>query len=140
MISVVRVVRSVAHLSCDAALAWQKVCFYEHIETQPTWLLRMALPVPVRTSGAYRKAGDVSRCLYSDGGHLAKRIRHIEAGKQVEFDVIEQSIRYAGRIDLRGGSIRVLPLADGACTVEMLTHYELRSRWLLLLRPCIEYV
>ena len=104
-------VRTRAHLDCGASRAWDKVCFYEHVELQPTWLLRTALPVPQRTTGAYRKAGDVSSCQYSDGGYLTKRIRHI-GGMRVDFDVIEQTIRYAGRIDLKGGTIAITVWLD----------------------------
>jgi len=136
----VHVVRSLRRLRCEAARAWEKVCFYEHVAVQPTWLLRTALPVPMRTTGAYSQVGNVSSCQYSDGGYLTKRIRHLVAGERVDFDVIEQSIRYAGRIDLRGGTIRVVAEADGSCSVEMVTNYQLRARWLALLRPAIEYV
>lgn len=134
-----QVVRTRAQLGCEAARAWEKVCFYEHIELQPTWLLRAALPVPQRTTGAYQRAGDVSSCQYSDGGHLTKRIRAIRAGR-VDFDVIEQTIRYAGRIDLQGGSIEVTADAQGGCQVEMVTYYRLRAAWLRPLRLAIDYV
>lgn len=132
-------VRTRAHLDCDANRAWDKVCFYEHIELQPTWLLRAALPVPQRTTGAYRRAGDVSSCQYSDGGHLTKRIRAIREGR-VDFDVIQQTIRYAGRIDLKGGSIEVTVNEQGGCVVEMVTYYDLRATWLRPLRRAIDYV
>jgi hypothetical protein len=131
-------VRTRAHLDCTSARAWEKVCFYEHIELQPTWLLRTALPVPQRTTGAYRQAGDISSCQYSDGGYLTKCIRAIREGR-VDFDVIEQSIRYAGRIDLAGGSIEVTPDGEG-CMVEMVTYYDLRATWLRPIRWAIEYV
>jgi hypothetical protein len=136
-------VRTRAHLGCEAAHAWDKVCFYEHIELQPTWLLRTALPVPQRTTGAYRRAGDVSSCQYSDGGHLTKRIRAIAVspqGMRVDFDVIAQTIRYAGRIDLKGGTIEVTPDGEGSCRVEMVTYYKLRTAWLRPLRRAIDYV
>ncbi|MCD6042821.1 MAG: hypothetical protein K0R40_2424 [Burkholderiales bacterium] len=131
-------VRTRAHLDCTPARAWEKVCFYEHIELQPTWLLRTALPVPQRTTGAYRQAGDISSCQYSDGGYLTKRIRAIRDGR-VDFEVIEQSIRYAGRIDLQGGSIEVTPDGEG-CRVEMVTYYDLRATWLRPIRWAIDYV
>jgi hypothetical protein len=133
------VVSSVGKLPCGADRAWEKVCFYEHIELEPSWVLRAALPVPVRTTGAYRKVGDVSRCLYSDGGYLTKQIRRIE-GHRVEFDVLEQTIRYAGRIDLRGGSITIVSHEDGTSSVVMCTRYELRARWLKPIRYFIERV
>ena len=138
-----QVVRTRAHLDCEAIRAWEKVCFYEHIELQPTWLLRTVLPVPRRTIGAYRRAGDVSSCQYSDGGHLTKRIRaigHTPGNLRVDFDVITQTIRYAGRIDLRGGSIEVTPGEQGGCHVEMVTYYDLRAAWLRPLRHAIDYV
>jgi hypothetical protein len=127
-------------LPCDAQSAWEKVCFYEHISIEPSWLLRTVLPVPLRTTGVYRNVGDVSRCQYSDGGYLTKRIRSIVAGARIEFDIIEQSIRYAGTIALKGGTIRVGSREDGACSVDMLTRYELRSPWLGIARVCIDRV
>jgi len=134
------IVRTTAHLACDAHRAWDKVCFYEHIAITPSWLLRTVLPVPFRTTGCYSEVGNVSRCLYSDGGYLTKRIRHIEAGRRIDFDIIEQTIRYAGRIALKGGTIRVDPRDDGTCSIEMVTRYELRSPLFSLARVCIDHV
>jgi hypothetical protein len=114
-------------LPCEARRAWEKVCFYEHIATQPTFLLRTVLPVPQRTTGAYRKVGDVSRCMYSDGGYLTKKIAHIVEGERIDFNIIEQSIRYATSILLRGGTIQIASHADGTSSVRMLTRYELQG-------------
>lgn len=127
-------------LSCSAQRAWDKVCFYEHIEIPPSLLLRTVLPVPQRTSGAYRAVGAISRCLYSDGGYLTKQIRHIGAGRRIDFDVIEQSIRYASRILLKGGTIQVEPHEDGTCSVHMLTRYELRGAARFIPRFFINHV
>src|SRR5512146_2026156 len=127
-------------LSCEASKAWEKVCFYEHIATQPSLVLRTVLPVPQRTTGTYRKVGDVSRCMYSDGGYLAKKITHIIDGECIEFDVIEQSIRYADSILLRGGTIQIESHADDTCSVRMLTRYEVKGGALFIPRAVIEYV
>lgn len=127
-------------LSCKAEKAWEKVCFYEHIETPPSFILRTTLPVPVRTTGTYRKVGDVSRCMYSDGGYLAKTITHIVKGQRIDFDVIEQSIRYAGRILLKGGTIQIESHDDDTSSVHMLTRYELRGPARLIPRAFINYV
>lgn len=127
-------------LSCSAQRAWDKVCFYEHIEIQPSLLLRTVLPVPQRTSGAYRAVGDVSRCMYSDGGYLTKQIRQIAAGQRIDFDIIEQSIRYATRILLKGGTIQIEPHEDGTCSVHMLTRYELRGAARFIPRFFINHV
>ena len=127
-------------LSCSAQRAWDKVCFYEHIAIQPSLLLRTVLPVPQRTSGAYRAVGDVSRCMYSDGGYLTKQIRQIASGQRIDFDIIEQSIRYATRILLKGGTIQVEPHDDGTCSVHMLTRYELRGVARFIPRVFINHV
>lgn len=127
-------------LTCNAQRAWEKVCFYEHIATQPSLLLRTVLPVPQRTSGAYRAVGDVSRCMYSDGGYLTKKIRNIVAGQQIDFDIIEQSIRYATSIPLRGGTIQIEAHDDGTCSVHMLTRYEVHGGARFVPRFFIEYV
>lgn len=127
-------------LSCQARRAWEKVCFYEHIELQPSLLLRTVLPVPQRTSGAYRKVGDVSRCMYSDGGYLTKKIRRIADGQRIDFDVIEQSIRYAATIALKGGTIQIESHADDTCSVRMLTRYEVRGAARLIPRFFINHV
>lgn len=124
------IIETVGHLACSAEAAWKKVCFYEHIETRPSWFLRTVLPVPLRTTGCYGKVGDSSRCLYSDGGHLAKRITKLIEGERIEFDIIEHSIRYCHDIALRGGTIRIEPHDDDSCSVHMLTRFEFLSpRW-----------
>ena len=136
----IHVVGTSGRLSCEAQQAWEKVCFYEHIATQPSLLLRATLPVPLRTTGAYRRIGDVSRCMYSDGGYLAKQITHLAEGKRIDFDIIEQTIRYAGRINLRGGTIRIESHEDGTSSVHMLTRYELHGPALLIPRFFINRV
>jgi hypothetical protein len=136
----IHVVCTSGRLSCPAQKAWDKVCFYEHIATQPSLLLRTVLPVPLRTTGAYRKVGDISRCMYSDGGYLAKQIRHIAAGQRIDFDIIEQSIRYANRILLKGGTIQIESHDGGASSVRMSTRYQLRGAARLIPRFLIDYV
>lgn len=115
-----------AHLLCNAPRAWEKVCFYEHISLEPSWFLRTVLPVPLRTTGCYQKVGDASRCLYSDGGYLAKKITRIVPGHSIEFDITEQSIRYCRHIILKGGTIEIVGHSDGTSSVRMITRYELR--------------
>jgi hypothetical protein len=127
-----QIVCSSGRLSCNSQRAWDKVSFYEHIATKPSLLLRTALPVPQRTTGTYRKVGDVSRCMYSDGGYLAKKITQIVSGERIDFDIIEQTIRYAGKIDLQGGTIQIEAHDDATCSVHMLTRYQVRG-WALLI-------
>lgn len=119
-------------LPFSAAVAWKKVCFYEHIKLQPSLVLRTVLPVPRRTSGCHGKVGDTSRCIYSDGGYLTKRMIRIEEGELLAFEIVEQTIRYHSFVRLLGGSIRVTPLCASSCQIEMLTNFQsrLRPRWL----------
>jgi hypothetical protein len=133
------IAKTTQRIACRAADAWNTVCFYEHIRRKPSLFLRSMLPVPMRTTGCAGSVGDTSRCLYSDGGYLAKRITDLIPGEHIEFDVIEHSIRYCHSIALKGGSISVVADGDGACSVHMLTRYELQSRWLRPLRPFIEF-
>lgn len=134
------VLSSTTKIACESHRVWEKVCFYEHIHIKPSLLLRTILPVPQRTTGAYRHIGDISRCMYSDGGYLTKRITNIAPGKRIDFDIIEQSIRYSGGIVLRGGTIEIEALDDGMTEVRMLTRYELAWPALLLIRYFIERV
>ena len=127
-------VETVGHVSCSAAEAWRTVCFYEHVHTKPSWFLRTVLPVPQRTTGCYGHVGDESRCLYSDGGYLAKKITGLTEGECIDFDIIEQSIRYHKHIALRGGTIRVVAHTDRSCSVHMITRYRLHSPLVALIR------
>ena len=119
-------------LPYSATKTWNKVRFYEHVELRPSVLLRLVLPVPMGTTGCHGKPGDTSRCLYSDGGYLTKRMTRIDEGECVQFEIIEQSIRYHNHVKLLGGSIRVIALSENSCRVEMVTHYRCKglTRWL----------
>lgn len=78
--------------------------------------------------------------MYSDGGYLAKQIRHIVDGQRIDFDIIEQSIRYATSIALKGGTIQIDSHDDNASSVRMLTRYEVRGAARLIPRFFINYV
>jgi hypothetical protein len=132
------VVETMGKLSCSAKDAWETVCFYEHIRIKPSWVLRTVLPVPLRTTGCYGKIGDSSRCMYSDGGYLAKKITNIVSGERIDFDIIEQSIRYCRSIALRGGTIQIVAHDDASCSVRMITHYEFLSPVIATARYFVE--
>lgn len=113
-----------ATLKCNRSDAWNKVCFYEHISIRPSLFLRLVLPVPQKTTGRYERVGDISRCCYSDGGYLTKRIRKIVENERIEFGIIEQSIRFHRTVRLLGGVIEVEAAGEGRCIVRMTTHYK----------------
>lgn len=110
-------------LDCSREDAWHKVCFYEHISIKPSLLLRVVLPVPQKTTGRYEHVGDISRCCYSDGGYLTKRITGIRENDRIEFEIVEQSIRFHRSIRLLGGCIEVADVGAGRCAVRMTTKY-----------------
>jgi hypothetical protein len=105
---------------------WNKVGFYEHVQKQPNWLLRLSLPVPQEVEGQHGKVGDTCRCKYSDGGYLTKRITRIVDGSRIEFEIIEQSIRFQDTVKLLGGHIEVEEVDEQLSIVHMVTHYENR--------------
>lgn len=117
---------AVSQMKINAAknAVWEKVGFYEHVKKTPTWLLKLSLPVPQEVEGSHRQVGDICRCKYSDGGYLTKKITRVVDNTRIEFDIIEQSIRYQHTIKLLGGSIEVVAVDGGSAIVNMVTYYE----------------
>ena len=113
-------------IQASRAHVWKKVGFYEHVEKQPNWLLRLSLPVPQEVEGRHGSVGDTCRCKYSDGGFLTKRITSIVEGSRIDFDIIEQSIRYQHSVKLLGGYIEVEDVDETQSIVHMVTFYENR--------------
>ncbi len=95
--------------------AWASIMFYEEVKHSPPWLLRLPLWKPLYARGPSAKVGDVKVCYYTTG-QLAKRVRSVEEGRMMAFDVIEQKhIENEGAI-LVGGSFTLEPLDDGKRT------------------------
>lgn len=105
---------------------WRKVGFYEHVQKAPSWLLKFSLPTPQEVEGSHNQVGDTCRCKYSDGGYLTKRITRIVDENRIEFEIIEQSIRYQDTIKLLGGYIEVQDVDGEHTMVNMVTYYENR--------------
>src|SRR5205085_9412853 len=111
--------------------AWNGIMFYEEVEHAPPWLLRLALPKPLRSVGDKRRVGETVRCLY-DRGYLSKRITGVDEGRRLSFEVVEQHLHFERDITLRDGSFEVLPAERGGAIVVLTTRYEprLSPRWL----------
>jgi len=105
---------------------WTKVGFYEHVKRKASLLLRLSLPYPQQVEGQYSRVGDVCRCKYSDGGYLTKRITKILDNNCIEFEIIEQSIRYHQNVILLGGYIKITANGNNTTLVEMKTYYKNR--------------
>ena len=95
--------------------AWNAIVFFEQMEQEPPFLLRLALPRPVGTTGAKTEVGDTSRCEY-ENGYLVKKITEREEGKVLGFRVIEQKLHFEHDLELREGSFRLEPGAEPGTT------------------------
>jgi hypothetical protein len=118
-------------LAAPAEDVWERLMFYEQIEEPPPWLLRLLLPVPLRTEGRPRVVGDEIRCVYQ-GGDLIKRVTRMTRGWNYEFDVVRQNLSVGGGIKLAGGSYTLITLANGGTRLILETLYTSpwRPRWL----------
>lgn len=104
--------------------AWNSVVFYEQIEHEPPFLLRLALPRPVGTTGGKAAVGDTCRCEY-ENGYLVKKITEREEGRVLGFRVIRQEIHFEHDLELREGSFRVEPGPEpGTALVTLTTTYR----------------
>lgn len=110
---------------------WKGLMFYEEIEKRPTLLLRLALPVPMRTEGRKSEVGDEVKCHYLSG-HLLKRVTQITRGRNYAFEIIEQHLTVGGGIRLLGGGYTLRELPEGRTQVALNTCYlsPNRPRWL----------
>jgi hypothetical protein len=117
--------------SASPGKVWEGLMFYEQIEGRPPLLLRLLLPVPLRTEGRKSEVGDQIICRYVRG-HLRKRVTHVTPERNYTFEVIEQNLSLGGGIRLAGGSYALRPLPDGGTEVVLETRYDgpQRPRWL----------
>lgn len=114
-----------------AEKVWDALLFYEQIEQRPPLLLRLLLPLPIRTDGSKFEVGDEARCSYV-GGHLLKRITHVDAGRHYGFEVVEQTLALGGGLTLTGGCYTLRALPGGRTEVAIATRYisNRRPGWL----------
>lgn len=109
---------------------WQKLMFYEEVPLRPPLMLRIFLPVPVKTQGNDKHVGASVECSYSQGS-LVKRITVLDPPRLVRFEVIEQHLGVERCVTTVEGSYEIR--ADGGGSeVALTTMYRghLRPRWL----------
>jgi hypothetical protein len=113
--------------------AFDSIVFYEEVKHRVPFLLRLALPRPVRSEGKKTAEGDIVRCIY-EHGYLSKRITRLENGKLLAFEVIEQKLHFERDVQLLDGSFEVESAegAGAAASVVLTTRYRplLHPRWL----------
>jgi hypothetical protein len=119
--------------SIDAAPeeVWRRIMFYEEVPSPPPLLLRLLLPVPLRTSKTGLCIGAVVQCSYSGGGRLMKRITEVQPPTLVRFEVVEQQLGIERCFTTLAGSYEIAR-TDGGSEVALTTRYagHLRPRWL----------
>lgn len=109
---------------------WNGLMFYEEIDSPPPLLLRLLLPVPIRTEGPKAAVGDETTCVY-ESGHLLKRVTRIDAGRYYGFEVVEQNLTVGGTV-LSGGCYTLRELPGRGTEVAITTSYASprRPAWL----------
>ena len=113
-----------------AERVWEGLMFYEQVESRPPLVLRLLLPVPIRTVGRKSVVGDEARCLYGSG-HLVKRVTEVVPGRLYAFAVVEQALAIGG-LRLLGGQYALCERSPASTEVTLLTHYASprRPAWL----------
>ena len=116
------------------AEVWKRLMFYEQIEEPLPLHLRMLVPTPIGIEGAKSAVGDEAMCLYH-GGHLLKRVTHIDPHRHYGFDVVEQKLAFGGGLKLSGGGYTLRELPGRGTEVAITTRYVSPKRPGWLWRP-----
>ncbi len=127
----VATVRSEAVLPGDAAAAWRSIVFFEEVRHAPPFLLRLALPRPVRSEGKKTETGGIVRCVY-ERGHIVKQITDVREDRLLAFRVLEQKLHFEWDVTLLDGSFELFPAGGAATRVVLTTRYarHLYPEWL----------
>jgi hypothetical protein len=112
-------------IDATARDVFDALVFHEQVSTPPPLLVEWLLPEPVRTEGVIIAPGDTTVCVYTSGT-LTKRATHVEGGRLLAFDVVEQSIGLEREVTLTGGRFVLEPLADGATRLTLMTEFRPR--------------
>jgi hypothetical protein len=121
-------------LAASPERVWNALMFYEEIGEPPPLHLRLLLPLPIRTDGSKSAVGDEAKCLY-EGGHLLKRVTHIDPCRHYGFEVVEQDLVVGGGLMLSGGGYKLRELSPRATEVAVTTQYVSHKRPSWLWKP-----
>ncbi|MDH3591670.1 MAG: SRPBCC family protein [Planctomycetota bacterium] len=115
-------VETTTWIDAPRATVWDHLQFYEEIEREPPWLLRLGLPIPVRADGSKAAPGHRSVCRYRGGLYLVKEMEAVEPGRRLAFRVVEQNLHFEHDVTLLGGSFQLADEAGG-------TRLTIRTRY-----------
>ena len=124
-------VRTTAVFDAPPETSWDAILLYEQVDHPPPFLLRLALPKPIRAEGRNDFIGAEQTCIY-DRGYLVKRITRREPPRVLAFDVVAQHVHFEHDVELRDGAFLLDPLPGGRTKVTLVTRYRrlLRPGWL----------
>lgn len=124
-------VRTEIVLPTSASEAWKSLMFYEEVNHEPPWLLKLALPRPVRAEGSMGQVGETRRCIY-ENGHLTKQFTERVERRRLAFKVIEQHLHFERDVTLLDGSFQLQTLNLKQTRMTLSTRYirHLRPAWL----------
>ena len=115
--------RTALTVHATPAQAWNAIMFYEDVEHSPPWLLHLALPKPIRSTGDKSREGQIVRCFY-DRGYLTKRISRVTKNRRLEFDVVEQKLHFERDVKLLDGSFALERSGKHKTRIVLTTRYE----------------
>lgn len=121
------------HVNASPEVVWNRMKFYEEVPGPPPWLLRLFLPMPVRTEGNKELLGSMVRCKYSRGD-LFKRIVAVDEPHLLGFEVVHQQLGIESCIVARSGSYQISGHGDGV-SVTLTTNYQAQLGPRRLWRP-----
>jgi hypothetical protein len=124
-------VRTAAVFPAPPRAAWDSIVFYEEVQHEPPWLVKLVLPRPIRAEGSKQAVGDVERCIYKNG-HLVKVITERVDNEKLAFRVAEQHLHFEHDVTLRDGAFLLEPIDPRHTRVTLTTRYSrhLRPAWL----------
>lgn len=117
-----QVVETRAYFDASPEEVWNRIMFYEEVPGPPPFLLRLLLPIPMRTLGEKGRLGALVQCTYR-GGDLTKRITVAEAPNLLRFEVAEQRLGIEDWVLALGGSYEIRRHRGGA-EVVLTTSYK----------------
>lgn len=124
-------VRTRLHVKATQRQAWNAIMFYEEVQHDPPWLLRLCLPQPQGSAGDKQRVGQIVRCQY-DRGYLVKRISRRKKERLLAFEVVDQRLHFERDVTLLDGSFEIRPATDHTAQISVTTRYQrhLYPRWL----------
>jgi uncharacterized protein YndB with AHSA1/START domain len=118
------------HFNQPPEVVWRHLMTFEELRGRPSWLLRLILPEPLRTSGSKFRADTELLCSYRSG-RLIKHMVVVDPPHRLRFTVSAQALGIEDCVVARSGAYDIFAAPDGGSRVELTTQYEARlhPRW-----------